>query len=516
MNFYKIGFGVLSIFFIVFVIATFSSSPESRQAQSVEGKNTLKHESKSVLNNLEAEAIEITSLDDYLRSEPVLQGALIGISVRSASDGKLLYEHFGNTRLRPASNMKLLTGFAALNVLGEDYQFSTEIWTNGKLESNTLKGNLYLKGKGDPTLLQEDFEAFATEIRENGIEMIDGDIIGDDSWYDDVRLSRDLDWTDEHWYYGAQISALTASPNKDYDAGSVIVQVTPGNKVGEKPKVSISPDTPYIQIANTSTTSTASVEEDITLERKHGTNTFTVEGSIPIGAANVTEWMAVWEPTEYAMDLFKQALQKQGITWTGTVKRGIVSENSKLLFTHDSMPLSELLIPFMKLSNNVHAEVMMKEMGQFVHGEGSWEKGIEVVESELEKMGLDTKNLVIRDGSGISHVTLLPPNQITQLLYLVQEKDWFSTYYNSLPVSGNPERMIGGTLRSRMNDIAVQAKTGTIAGVSTLSGYVDTASSEKLIFSILLNNIIDEDDGPQVIDQIVRLLKDEFSVSSNG
>src|SRR5690625_1363982 len=172
-----------------------------------------------------------------------LNGALIGLSVRNGETGELLYSHLGETRLRPASNMKILTSIAALETLGADHRFKTEVAIDGTLESNVLDGDVYIKGYGDPTLLKEDLEQFAKELKAYGIQAIKGDIIGDDTWYDDVRLSQDLNWSDESNYTGAQVSALTLSPNGDYDTGTMIVEVNPGAKVGEKAEVTINPET---------------------------------------------------------------------------------------------------------------------------------------------------------------------------------------------------------------------------------------------------------------------------------
>ncbi|MFD1363382.1 D-alanyl-D-alanine carboxypeptidase/D-alanyl-D-alanine-endopeptidase [Lentibacillus salinarum] len=447
-------------------------------------------------------------LNQLIENEPKLKGAIAGISVRHASTGDNIYDHMGDVRLRPASNMKLLTAAAALSVLGEDYTFVTEVLTDGSVSNNELNGDLFLKGKGDPTLLPEDFDLFAKKVQENGINVIEGDIVVDDTWYDDVRLSPDLVWSDEQWYYGAQISALTASPDEDFDAGTVTVNVQPGDP-GEKPVVTVSPETAYVQVNNQAETIAADGEDDLSVAREHGGNTIKVEGTIPAGSANINEWMAVWEPTGYALDLFRQSLENQGITWTGEVKIGQAPEKTDELYTHESMPLSELLVPFMKLSNNTHAEVLVKEMGKVVHDEGTWEKGLDVIGTTLEKLGVNTDSLTIRDGSGISHMNLIPANEITTLLYAVQEKSWFDTYLNALPAGGTSDRMSGGTLRYRMDGQTVMAKTGTIDGVSTLSGYVETAQGDKLIFSIMLNNLLDEEDAPAIEDKMVEMIARE-------
>ncbi|AGK54217.1 D-alanyl-D-alanine carboxypeptidase/D-alanyl-D-alanine endopeptidase [Bacillus sp. 1NLA3E] len=449
-------------------------------------------------------------LNGFLERDPNLKGALLGISIRSSTNGKLLYQHNGDIRLKPASNMKLLTAVTALSKLGENFRFKTEVLTDGLRNGNTLKGNLYLKGNGDPTLLNGDFDSMARKIHQKGIKVITGDLIGDDTWYDDVRYSLDLPWSDEQTYYGAQISALTASPNKDYDAGTVIVEVVAGKEIGQSAQIKVTPRTGYIHVINQTVTVSPEGMKEITTERKHGTNTITVKGTIPIGAKKYRTWIAVWEPTGYAMDLFKQSLDEQGIKLMGTVISKQTPKKAHLLVSHKSMPLSELLTPFLKLSNNGHSEILVKEMGRVVKGEGSWEKGLEVLQSELEKFSVNPNTLVIRDGSGISHANLIPANEISNLLYSVQFQPWFQTFRESLPVSGDSHKMDGGTLRKRMKDPFLQgkvrAKTGTLSTVSSLSGYIDTKSGETLIFSILINNLLDESKGKGIEDEIVTIL----------
>lgn len=452
-------------------------------------------------------------INQLLMKEQSLQGAIAGISIRSAANGTIIYDYQGNVRLRPASNMKLLTAAAALNVLGENYTFKTEILTDAPLKNKILKGNLYLKGYGDPTLLTSDFDQMAIELKKQGITKIKGNLIGDDSRYDNVRYSLDLPWSDETTYYGAQISALTASPTKDYDAGSIKIMVKPGTKTGDKVEVIMTPKTSYVKIINHAVTVKGEGNKDISIEREHAKNIVTIKGTLPLNAQETKEWVGVWNPTSYATTLFKQSLSKHGITVSGKVISGSVPDTARILANHQSMPLSELLIPFMKLSNNVHAEMLIKEMGKVARGEGSWEKGLAVLKAEVAKFGVDPQTMVIRDGSGISHVDLIPANQLTQLLVAVQREKWYPAYNNSLPVAGVRDKMVGGSLRNRLKNQStlgkVKAKTGTISTVSALSGYVTSKSGQTFIFSILLNNLLEDTKGKKIEDDIVTILANQ-------
>ncbi|WP_066369625.1 D-alanyl-D-alanine carboxypeptidase/D-alanyl-D-alanine endopeptidase [Neobacillus fumarioli] len=451
-----------------------------------------------------------TRLNQFLNSTPDLQGAIAGISIRSATDGTILYQHQGDIRLRPASNLKLLTAAAALDVLGMNYTFPTEIYADGQVKKKTLNGNLYIKGKGDPTLMKKDFDKMASKLKKMGIKRIQGDLIGDDSWYDNIRYSKDLPWSDETTYYGAQISALTASPTKDFDAGSVLVEVKPGTKIGDKPSVTVTPETNYVKLLNHSKTAKSESKRKIKIEREHAKNTIVIEGTFPMKTKPVKEWVGVWEPTRFAVTLFNQSLTKHGIKVSGKIKTGMVPDTANILISHQSMPLAELMIPFMKLSNNVHAEMLVKEMGKVVKGEGSWNKGLEVMEAELAKWGVNPKTMVLRDGSGVSHVNLISANQISQLLFSIQKEKWFPSYLRALPIAGEEDKLVGGTLQYRLKNPnlkgKVRAKTGTLSTVSSLSGYVTTKSGSQLVFSIMLNNLLDDEKGKKIEDQIVQLL----------
>ncbi|WP_406686417.1 D-alanyl-D-alanine carboxypeptidase/D-alanyl-D-alanine-endopeptidase [Rossellomorea vietnamensis] len=431
-------------------------------------------------------------IHDILADER-LDGAIGSVSVRDAESGEIVLDRLGDIRLKTASNMKLLTAAAALHTLGPDFRFQTEILTDGEIVGKVLKGNLYLKGKGDPTLLKEDFDKMAAFLKSKHIQSIQGNIMADDTWYNSVRLSEDMIWNDESYYYGAQISALTASPNTDYDAGTVIVETSP-TQVGQQADITLSPDTSYPTIIN-KTKTVESGTRSISVTREHGSNNIIVEGTIPVDSSTARSWVTLWEPTGYALDLFKKSLVQAGIQ----VKQqqgdtGKAPAEAEVLYTKESMPLSELMIPFMKLSNNTIAETLVKEMGRAVHNDGSWDRGLEVIEDYLSTQGLNTDTMRLRDGSGISHVTNVPANELSKLLYTVQQEDWFPVYLNSLPIAGASNRLEGGTLRNRMKGTLaegnVKAKTGTITGVTALSGYVTTKDGKDLVFSILLNNFV--------------------------
>ncbi|WP_108671051.1 D-alanyl-D-alanine carboxypeptidase/D-alanyl-D-alanine-endopeptidase [Peribacillus acanthi] len=461
---------------------------------------------------VDAEPVVLNSLDEKIEEvlkNPILDGALTSVSIRSAKTGELVYEKMGDVNVRPASNMKILTAAVALKVLGEDYRFSTEIWTDGVIVENVLQGNLYVKGKGNPTLLKEDLSELVIQLKKRGVTVIKGNIIGDDTWYDSERYSKDLSWSDEGEYYGAAVSALTISPNKDYDAGTVMIDLQPSSKIGNPARVKISPFTSLVSITNETKTVKKGEKKEINIKRRHDSNSIKIEGALPVNLSS-RSWIAVTDPSQLVMDQFKQALLEQGILFLGKTHFDTTPSKATLVLKHQSMPLKEMIVPMMKLSNNSIAEVLVKEMGRVHKGEGSWKKGIEVIEESIKDFGVNPNNLLIRDGSGISHVNLVTGNALSHFLVAIQNEQWFPSFEYSLPVSGNPDRMIGGTLRKRMkNDPAkgnIRAKTGTITSVSTLSGYANRSNGDKYVFSIIINNVKDEEKVTFIQDEIATIL----------
>lgn len=210
----------------------------------------------------------------------------------------------------------------------------------------------------------------------------------------------------------------------------------------------------------------------------------------------------------------KRALKAEGIQLKGSLKTKQVPKKAKKIASHSSMPLSELLVPMMKLSNNTHAEILLKELGKRVKNKGSFDKGLDVLNERLPAFGIDSSMAVLRDGSGISPINLVSANQFTLFLTNIQKEKWFDTYVNALPLAGASERMVGGTLRNRLKEPAtlekVRAKTGSLSTVSTLSGYIETQGGKTLAFSILLNHLVDDEKGKEIENRIVSILAEDL------
>jgi serine-type D-Ala-D-Ala carboxypeptidase/endopeptidase (penicillin-binding protein 4) len=440
---------------------------------------------------------ELTKSIDRILADKRLDGASTSVMVSDVASGKVLYRRHPDTRLVPASNTKLLTSAAAMDVLGPGYRYDTDVLADGTQQDGRLDGDLYVRGTGDPTLLAKDYDALAAKVAESGIKKVSGRLIADDTRFDSKRLGRYWAADDESAYYTSQISALSLAPDTDYDTGCVYLKITPGSAPGERPKVKVTPANRYVDVDVTATTVDKNGSNSISVEREHGGNKITVSGGIPVGADAEESWTSVWEPTGYAASVFADALKEHGVEVAKKTELGRATpESAERVAGHKSMPLSRMFVPFMKLSNNNHAEVLTKTMGYETAGKGSWSEGLKVVEGFLEKSGVDTRKLRQVDGSGLSRMDYVPARQFHTLLHSVRKKPWFRHWYNSLPIACHPDRMIGGTLRSRMCNTPAEknahAKTGSLTGASSLSGYVTDADGRELAFSIILNNYLAE------------------------
>ncbi|MGW0902766.1 D-alanyl-D-alanine carboxypeptidase/D-alanyl-D-alanine endopeptidase [Streptomyces sp. NPDC002853] len=433
---------------------------------------------------------------DTILGDPRMEGGAASVVVADAASGDVLYQHLPSGRLMPASNTKLLTSAAAMERLGPDHRFTTDVLTDGRQRGRELSGDLYLRGTGDPTTLAKDYDGLAAKIADSGVRRVSGRLVADDTRFDDKRIGDSWAADDEFAYYAAQISALSVAPDTDYDTGTVIVEATPGAKAGDRPKVTVTPKTDYVDVDISARTVPAGGEDTLTIEREHGTNTITVTGTVPVGGSATKEWIAVWEPTGYAAAIFRDALKAHGVRVSGPTKTGLATpKGARRLASHDSMPLSELMIPFMKLSNNMHAENLTKTMGYEATGRpGSWPDGLAATGAYLKTADVDPGKLRQADGSGLSRKTNVPADQLIKLLLSTKGEPWYADWYKSLPVACDPDKFVGGTLRTRMCGtpaaLNVRAKTGSLTGASALSGYVKDAGGRELVFSIILNNYL--------------------------
>lgn len=430
---------------------------------------------------------------DQLLADPVLNGATVSVMVRDARSGSTLYQHNPRTRLIPASNLKLLTTAAAMDVLGPQYRFSTQLLSNGTQQGGRLAGNLYLRGLGDPTTQFADYQALAAQLASQGVRQVQGDLVFDDTWFDAERLGVDWAQDDESTYYGAQISALTVSPNTDFDAGTLLVTAKAPVALGQPVNVVVSPSTDYVQLSNRAISGPGN---SYAITRQHGTNLLQLSGALAPGK-QTRQWVSVWEPTQLVANLFEQALVQQGIQVLGRrVIGGASPATATVLAEHQSAPLQDLITPLLKLSNNNMSEALLKAMGRETANAGTAAAGVAAVAAFMQRQGLDPATLNQVDGSGLSRRNLVSAQNLTDLLLASAKQPWFDAWYNALPIAGNADRMTGGSLRYRLRGTAAEnnlhAKTGSMAGVSSLSGYITDAEGRRLVFSMISNNYLSD------------------------
>ncbi|NUS00762.1 MAG: D-alanyl-D-alanine carboxypeptidase/D-alanyl-D-alanine-endopeptidase [Kribbellaceae bacterium] len=442
-------------------------------------------------------AVQATPLQqrlDSLLNDSRYDGSQVALVVRDATTGETLYDRNGAERLLPASNTKLFTSTAAMHTLGPSYRFHTDVLATAPVRGGQLLGDLYLKGYGDPTALESDYAGLAQQLKVAGVRRIVGNLIADDTYFDHVRLGDTWSWDDEPYYYSAQISALTLAPNTDYDSGTAIVETRPGAAAGAPVQLNLVPATGVLKIVNNATTGAAGSANTISVDRDHGTNVVRVTGSMPLGSAVEQDWVTVWEPELYAADVFRRQLAAQGITVLGKIENAATPAGATRLARDESMTVGELMTPFLKLSNNMHAETLVKAMGAVAEADGSWPAGLEVVTNYAKTLGVDTSRIRLSDGSGLSRKVNVTADSITDVLIGAQQESWWKQWYDALPIAGNPDRFVGGTLRSRMRNTPaannLHGKTGSLTGVTALSGYVTNKDGRKLVFSMISNNYL--------------------------
>lgn len=430
--------------------------------------------------NALADSIE-KYLTDLQRDENSM-GLYAGIAVYDLTDSSYVYRHNAERHFIPASNMKLLTTVAGLDKLGPDYQWKTELYLQGKVVTDgVLQGDLVLKGYGDPTLTQADLQQMASALKQAGIKRISGNLLLDESYFDDTRLGVGWMWDDEPFGYSAQLSALSVHKN------TVTLTVTPGKAVHAPPTLTMEPATAYIKVNNKVQT-VAGRETTITLERPRGKNEIVLTGTIGLASEPYEEHVTLEDPALFVGDVWKQQLLAQGIGLNpGAAVKKVVLQSGVPFYTHLSKPLGEVIVELNKESDNFYAEMLFKTLGAAQKGAGSFAAGSEAAADVMKRAGIESGYRQV-DGSGLSRFNLISPEQMVRLLAFVHEQSYSVQLEKSLPVAG-----VDGTLKSRMYGTAAEkkliAKTGSMSGVNSLSGYVTAQNGHKLAFSILINGI---------------------------
>lgn len=420
---------------------------------------------------------------ETLLSDSLLQKGMTGISIIDAARGKVLYEQHSDNYFPPASTMKLVTTAGALFLLQPEFSFSTSILTNGSVKGNTLMGDLIIHGKGDPTLTISDLDEIAQQLAIASISGIKGDVVFDDSYFDTIPYGTGWMWDDLQYGFSAPISALSVNRN------TIDIYLTPGNADGESPHITIAPAMAPVIVKNLATTGEGK-DISVTATLEDGTNVITVSGSLPAGKGIQRYTRSIHCPSRFTAVLFSEALRRQHITFTGTVRRAKKTiATVDTLFIHRSEPLLKMLYDLDKYSSNFIAEHILKTIGAEVIGTpGTSEKGIQAIITYLREHSIVSDSIIQNDGSGLSRYNLITPGQVTSILhYLYYSFACGPELMTVLPVSG-----ADGTLRARMDDAQmnrrVRAKTGTMTHVSSLSGYCATASGRILIFSIMMKD----------------------------
>jgi D-alanyl-D-alanine carboxypeptidase/D-alanyl-D-alanine-endopeptidase (penicillin-binding protein 4) len=420
-----------------------------------------------------------------------VQQATSSAVVLDARDGTELYARFGSRSTTPASNTKILTAVAAMKNLGPAYRFKTEVFRRATLKGGVVQGRLYLKGYGDPTARVSDYASLARQVRGQGIRRVTGGLVADASFFDGQRYNATWSTGYASSYYAAQTSALTVAPNADLDSGTVLLSYKPGAK-GRAAKVSVIPAAAarYVTITNKTTTGARGSSATFSARRTLNSNKITVSGRVPLGRATATRLITVHKPELYAAAVFRAELARVGVRVDGPTEAGDTPDGSRHRLARDtSMTLSKLLVPFLKLSNNMHAEALTKAMGTRKGRPGNWTDGLGYTLAYARSLGAPMAGVRLADGSGLTRSNKLTARAMGVVLYRVQRERWFAEFRAALPVAGNRARMTGGTLRNRMVGTRAadnaHAKTGTLTGVTALSGYVRGADGRRYAFSML-------------------------------
>jgi D-alanyl-D-alanine carboxypeptidase/D-alanyl-D-alanine-endopeptidase (penicillin-binding protein 4) len=420
-----------------------------------------------------------------------VEGAHWGAHAIDLATGEVLLEHNHKSAFTPASNTKLLTTALALSRLGPDHRMLTRIGADSGIAEGRLRGNLYLIGGGDTTLSGRaipyqvngngnganalaKIEQLAAGLVNQGLRVVEGDVVGDDTAYVHDPYPEGWSVDDALYEYGAPVSALILHDN------AVRVSIL----AGDPPRVQVRPSCGFFNVTSRVQTGAAS---RVYIEPTHDPTQISLYGTVARGAATGM-LLAVRDPALYAAWTLREALIRQGVNVKGGYRarhrvngQPLPAEPPEVLATLESPPLVELLTVVNKVSQNLHAEVMLRETARRVGG-----KPDVLMKTFLEETGITNGDYRLEDGSGLSRLTLASPRVFTSVLTHMLRGPHAEAWLRTLPVGGED-----GTLERRFRgktEFRVLAKTGSLSHVAALSGYLDRRDGKRIAFSILVNN----------------------------
>jgi D-alanyl-D-alanine carboxypeptidase/D-alanyl-D-alanine-endopeptidase (penicillin-binding protein 4) len=444
---------------------------------------------------------------------PALHHGHIGFRFVDADSGEILAEHDPDGFFIPASNVKLYTTALALARLGSDYRFTTTVvpgpgWSKGQ----TAVSSIRFVGGGDPNLsgrilpFSQDAKAgdplsavnqLADQIANQGIRRVKGDVIGDDTRYPYSPYPGGWTFDDGLWYYGTPVSALAVNDS------AVHLRVVPGSP-GELAEAYLAPDVGSFIVQNQILT-VAGGESHVSIGRRPGSNELVLSGTIGQTATPVDEDLGVPDPALFAARALKTALGDRGIAVEGDA----VADHSQLtetpavlasdvvappaaLASITSAPLSQVIQVINKVSQNLHAEMLLREVGLETRKTGTLEAGLNERDAFLQEAGIPAGTFSMVDGSGLARQNLASPSATVMLLQYMWKRPERDVWLASLPTGG-----IDGSLHQRFRSVAggerIHAKTGSMSHVSTLSGYLQRKNGLWVIFSMMANSEADEE-----------------------
>jgi D-alanyl-D-alanine carboxypeptidase/D-alanyl-D-alanine-endopeptidase (penicillin-binding protein 4) len=425
-----------------------------------------------------------------------------GAVVVSLDTGDTLFATVPDSALAPASNLKLLTTAAALRVLGPEYRFRTYLVTDGTVQDGVLDGDLVLYGTGDPGISDrfyrdkdDVFHLLIDQLEAAGIHAVDGDLVADASFFSGPLRPPGWDPRDLNDHFAPAVSALSFNEN-------VLSYRVVAGAPGEPPEVSTSPAHSGMELLNEALTVSGRARPRLAILRDDPLDPVRVEGRMTAGSREVWREMTVSVPARFTGENFRAALVDRGIEVEGRLRvvedagSSVLGQErvfapahgkrgARVLARHVSEPLRAYVEVINRQSNNLFAELVLSATGRALTGEGSARAGSRAVRASLSELGVDLTGLVQVDGSGLSGANRVRPATFVSVLQHMAESPHWDHYWASLPEAGQ-RRGLGRMYRTAAAG-NLRAKTGTIEGVSALSGIVHSQDGERLAFSLLVN-----------------------------